>query len=207
MPLTNDQVSARDTFSADARGNAFFPVLMAIYLAIYSAWWTVAWGWPGAIATGGALVFVGLFLARGVQQIKHAATFEIWPADSRNERINRAMGILNGVTHPIWMLATVVLLLLGHGRWVLPVMVFVIGAHFIPMASILGRKVDWLLGPLAMLFAVLAALLAADPEVSWTIVFAVAGIGGAASTGAYALYMSVAYQKLCDRAGVPFPRR
>lgn len=97
------------------------------------------------------------------------------------------------------------LLVFGQGRWVLPLMVFVIGAHFIPMARILGRRIDYLLGPVAMLGAVAAGVLALDPRVSWLVVFAVAGIGGAASTLAYAAYMARAYRRLSERARVPFP--
>lgn len=44
------------------------------------------------------------------------------------------MLVLNSVTHPVWMLGAVLLLVFGQGRWVLPLMVFVIGAHFLPMA-------------------------------------------------------------------------
>ena len=205
MTTQSEQVAIPEWFGVEARANAFFPVMMSVYLVFYSAWWAVAWGWLGVVGTAVAVIFAGAFLRRGVQQIRHAAQFEVGPGDARNARINRAMGVLNSVTHPVWMITSVVLLLVGQGRWVLPEMVFVIGAHFVPMASILGRRIDWLLGPVAMLFAVLAAALAADQTVPWTSVFAVAGIGGAASTASYAVYMSVAYRKLCARAGVPFP--
>ena len=117
------------------------------------------------------------------------------------------MGILNSVTHPIWMIGTIVLLILGQGRWVLPLMIFVIGAHFLPMAHILNRKIDYLLGPIAMASATWAGVLAFNDQASWLVVFSVAGIGGTLSTLGYALYMSKAYQRLCNVADVPFPSR
>ena len=102
------------------------------------------------------------------------------------------------------MAASLVLLLTGYARGILPVMVFVIGAHFVPLAFILHRRIDLLLGPIAMAFALAAGVLALDPTVEWLVVFAVAGAGGAAATGAYAVYMARAYTRLCASASVPF---
>ncbi|MCE7481560.1 hypothetical protein LZG07_06390 [Microbacterium profundi] len=84
-------------------------------------------------------------------------------------------------------------------------MVFVIGAHFLPMAHILGRRIDYLLGPVALVGAIIAGILALDSQVSWLVVFAVAGIGGAVATLCYAVYMARAYRRLRERAGAPFP--
>ncbi len=50
-----------------------------------------------------------------------------------------------------------------------------------------------------------AGVLALDAQVSWLVVFAVAGVGGAVAILCYAVYMAWAYRRLCERAGVPFP--
>lgn len=75
------------------------------------------------------------------------------------------------------------------------------------MARILGRKIDYLLGPVAMIAAIFAGLLALDEQVSWLVVFAVAGIGGTVSTLTYAIYLSWDYQRLCARTHIVFPPR
>lgn len=116
----------------------------------------------------------------------------------------RRRHILNSVSHPVWMIGSIILLIAGEGRWALPLMVFVIGAHFIPMAWILARKIDYFLGPLAIIFAAVAGYFALDPSVSWLMVFAVAGLGGGLATGTYAAYMARAYRARCLEAGVPF---
>ncbi|WP_147917219.1 hypothetical protein [Ruania zhangjianzhongii] len=194
---------APEGFGSAARGIAFFPVLMSGYAVFYAAWWPFAWGIPGFAGSLVVIALAVLFVIRGATQIRHAALFPNHPTPE-DRRIGKAMGVLNSVTHPVWMLGSIVLLVLGQGRWVLPLMVFVIGAHFVPMARILGRRVDYLLGPVAMAAAVVAGVFALDEQVSWLVVFAVAGTGGTLATLCYALYMSRAYRRLCERAGVPF---
>lgn len=194
-------MQAPDWFGSAARGIAFFPVMMSAYAVFYAAWWPFAWGFIGAGAFALVLVTAVFFVVRGIAQIRHAASF---PSNltAEDQRLNKAMGLLNSVTHPIWVLGSIVLLVFGQGRWVLPLMVFVIGAHFVPMARILGRKVDYLLGPVAMVAAVIAGVLAVDEQISWLVVFAVAGVGGTVATLCYAAYMARAYRRLCERAGV-----
>src|SRR5690554_79867 len=102
---------------------------------------------PGAVAFLAVMAVAVLFTVRGVKQIRHAARYPNHPTPD-DVRIGKAMGVLNSVTHPIWMLGTILLLVFAQGRWALPLMVFVIGAHFVPMARILGRRIDYLLGPL-----------------------------------------------------------
>jgi hypothetical protein len=204
MTTANATTHAPEWFGAAARSNAFFPILMGAYLMFYAASWPFAWGWIGALGLVTAVASGAVSVVRGVRQVRHAARFEALPSPE-NARIDAAMARLNGVTHPVWIVGSIVLLLTGHGRFVPPLMVFVIGAHFLPMARILGRRIDLLLGPVAMAFAVWAAVLALDPSVGWLTVFAVAGVGGALSTGAYAVYMTRAYRRMCERAEVPFP--
>lgn len=203
-PEQTSTTQAPEWFGSAARGIAFFPVMMSAYAVFYAAWWPFAWGYAGAGAFALVVVLAVAFVARGVAQIRHASSFPNKPNDE-DQRLEKAMGLLNSVTHPIWILGSIVLLVFGQGRWVLPLMVFMIGAHFVPMARILGRRIDYLLGPVAMVGAIIAGVLALDPQVSWLVVFAVAGIGGAVATLCYAVYMARAYRRLCERAWVRFP--
>lgn len=200
---TADKVQPPDWFGAAARGISFFPVVTSAYMLIYSVWWPLAWGVPGAIAFVLVLLLAVGFIVRGISQIRHSMQFEIVNS-SEGDRIARAMGILNSVTHPIWMLGTVALLIFGQDRWVMPLMVFVIGAHFLPMARILNRWIDYPMGLLMIAFAILGGFAAADPSVSWVEVFAISGTGGAIATGIYAAYMAVGYSRMTCAAGLSF---
>lgn len=201
---TDERTGAPEDFGAAAQAVSFFPVMMSVYMLIYSVWWPFAWGPVGGIAFAVVLVTAVVFIFRGVRQIRHARRFEA-VLSPEGQRIGRAMGILNSATHPIWMLGSIALLIVGQGRWVMPLLVFVIGAHFLPMARILGRWIDYPLGLLMISFAVVGAVLAADPSVPWLIVFSVAGVGGTIATGIYAAYMAWAYGRMTRQAGLTFP--
>lgn len=194
---------APDWFGAAAQDIAFFPIMMSGYAIFYAVWWPFAWGWVGSAAFVGVLMAAAALVMRGVRQIRHAAQF---PNDPTPEivRERKAMMVLNSVTHPVWMLPSILLIVFGQGRWVIPLMVFAIGVHFLPMARILNRKIDFLLGPVAIIAAVGAGILAWEEQVSWLVVFAVAGIGGAVSTLCYAFYLVREYRRLCERERVPF---
>lgn len=196
--------AAPDWFGSAAQAIAVFPVAMSGYAIFYALWWPLAWGWAGAAAFLIVLGFAAFLVVRGVEQMRHAARFPSNPTPE-DQRTLKAMTVLNSVTHPIWMLGSILLLVLGQGRWALPLMVFVIGAHFLPMARILGRRIDYVLGPLTILAAVLAGAAALDDGTSWLVVFAIAGVGGAASTLSYAIYLARDYRRLCARAGIAFP--
>ena len=205
-----EAAQAPDWFGAAARDIAPFPVIMSGYAIFYAVWWPFAWGWAGAGAFLVVVAAAAFLVIRGVAQIRHAALFPNNPTpEIEGER--KAMTMLNSITHPLYMFPSILLLVLGQGRWVLPLMVFVIGAHFVPMARILGRKIDYLLGPVTMIAAILAGVLALEEHVSWLIVFAVAGVGGTVSTLSYAIYLAADYHLLCARAGerrdvAPLPR-
>lgn len=201
-----DEGSAPVGFGAAARDLAPFPLMMSCFATSYAIWWPFAWGWAGAAALLVVVIAAVLLGVRGVAQIRHSTRFPDDPTPEI-ERERTAMAVLNGITHPVWMLPSVLLIVFGQGRWVLPLMVFVIGAHFVPMARILDRRIDYLLGPVTMIAALAAGVLALDRQHSWLVVFAVAGIGGAVATVSYAMYLARAYRRICVRAHVAFSPR
>ena len=59
----------------------------------------------------------------------------------------------------------------------------------------MDRRIDYLLGPVAMLCAAAAAVLAFHPDHHWGEIAALAGLGGAVSTW----YMAADYSTLTSR--------
>jgi len=94
------EVAAPAWFGSAARGIAFFPVMMAGYATFYAAWWPFAWGIAGTVALVAVVVLAGAFVLRGLAQIRHAADHPSEPS-AEDRRLDRAMGVLNSVTHPI----------------------------------------------------------------------------------------------------------
>lgn len=75
----------------------------------------LAWGVPGLTAFVLVVVLAVFFIVRGIRQIRHSTRFEV-VSSPEGDRIAKTMGILNSVTHPIWMLGMMVLLIFGQTR-------------------------------------------------------------------------------------------
>lgn len=69
-------------------------------------------GLSGLIAFVLVVAFAVIFAIRGMRQIRHSLRFKATESPE-DTRIARAMGILNSVTHPVWMFGTIVLLIVG----------------------------------------------------------------------------------------------
>lgn len=173
---------------AEAKATAALPLLMGCYVLFYSLWFPTAWAALGWGLFAAALIVAGAAIRRGIRQLNHAKSLPAEPVSETGQRRARQMGILNSVTHPIWMLGAVLLAALGEARYIVPLIGFVIGAHFLPIAKIMDRRIDYFLGPVAMVAAIVAVT-TEHPA-------AVAGLGGAVSTGCYAWYMAANYRKL-----------
>lgn len=182
-----------------ARATAALPLLMGGYVLFYAVWFPVGWGVVGWALLTVAVVVAAAAIVRGIRQLRHAATLPEARQSETGRRRARQMGILNSVAHPVWMLGAVLLAVFGAARWIVPLIVFVVGAHFLPVAHIMGRRIDYLLGPVAMLCAAAAAVLAFNPDHHWGEIAALAGLGGAVSTGGYAWYMAADYSTLTSR--------
>ena len=85
-------------------------------MVFYSVWWPFAWGTIGGAFFVVALVYAAILFVRGVRQMRHAAQFASEPS-AEDVRVGRSMGILNSVAHPVWMIGSIILLMVGEGRW------------------------------------------------------------------------------------------
>lgn len=69
VPRVHNKSAAPEWFGAAARGISFFPVMMSVYMLIYSIWWPFAWGATGLIAFAAVLAAATVFTIRGIRQI------------------------------------------------------------------------------------------------------------------------------------------
>lgn len=93
-----------------------------------------------------------------------------------------------GVTGVLILAAVIVLIATGNRVWILPAVALLVGLHFLPMPAIFGRTIDYYLGT-AMLVAATAGMILTVQQVDWQLTWAITGLGGAAVTSAYGLYM------------------
>lgn len=192
---------APDWYGAAARSLSYQPIIQVFFMLVYAIWWVFAWPVAGTVALVLAVVYAGVIVAQSIANIRHSRRFPSIRTPE-GDLIGKRMGILSGVSYGVLWIAVIVLALFGLWRWVLPVVALVIALHFFPMAAIFSRRIDYLLAPIALIFAVLGLVLAAQNEVPWEVVYGVTGIGGAVTTAAYAGYLVVDYRALARQAGV-----
>jgi hypothetical protein len=138
----------------------------AIFLAIFGAVWLVAWclntlgRQPLAL---GAIAVVALVLCvAGVIQFRtNMEAYWLEAKAPSGKRASRAMGIVNAVQ---WLSIFALALFLpkGYEKWFVPLVIGIIGIHFIPLAIVLRYRPYYytalaLLG-LAVLYPLLASL-------------------------------------------------
>ena len=108
---------------------------------------------------------------------------------------------LSAITYPALWLAIIALAVLGQWRWMLPAATLIIGLHFTPLTRIFNRKIDCAIAPITVGFAVAGMVLAANPHISWRMVYAIAGTGGALASGIYGAYLVCGYGGLRKQLG------
>ncbi|MBH0115246.1 hypothetical protein I6E52_00115 [Salinibacterium sp. NG253] len=188
-------------FGSAARNTAYQPIVQVFFMLVYLIWWIFAAPVVGTLIFVVGVAYAAVVVFLSVRNIRHAANFPNVPT-SEGALIGKRMGILSGISYGTLWIVAIVLALLGEWRLVFPAVALIIGAHFFPLAFIFRRRIDFLLAPIAVVFAVIGFLVAARPEISWGFVYAISGIGGAVATAAYAVYLLFTYRNLCREAGV-----
>ena len=168
-------------------GTASGLVPMAVFTPFYAIWTMFAWPLPGVVIFGAVLAW-SLYLGLTARRLFRTSG-EL--PDERNEhdaRLTRGMTVLSSVQGVLILVSAAVLWLLGLWMWILPVVALIVALHFFPMPALFGRTVDYYLGTL-MAIASLTGFTLAGMGRPWQEVWAVTGIGGAAVTSLYGLYM------------------
>ena len=193
--------SAPEWFGSAARNAAYQPIVQAFFLLAYLVWWLFAAPTWGAMIFGAGVVYAVVIVLFSVRNIRHAAQFPNIPTPA-GALIGKRMGVLSGVSYGTLWIAVTLLAVFDLGRWILPAVALIIGVHFFPLAFIFRRRIDFLLAPIAIAFAGVGFVLAAQSDISWPVVYAVSGIGGAIATAVYASYLLFAYRNLRVEAGI-----
>ena len=201
MTTTNEMTSAPEWFGEAARNVSYQPIIQAFFMLVYAVWWIFAFPIVGTIAFAVVVIYAGIVVLLSVRDIRHSLEFANI-ATPEGKLIGKRMGVVMGISYGALWIAVIVLGVLGLWRWVLPVVALIIGIHFLPLAAVFSRRIDFALAPLAIVFAIVGLVLAAQPDISWQLVYGVTGIGSAITTGIYATYILRGYRTMCRDAGV-----
>ncbi|GAA0586757.1 hypothetical protein GCM10010172_84730 [Paractinoplanes ferrugineus] len=163
-------------------------------------------GWPVAAATAVlalAVIAVTCFVAQGVRLLRARRRFpaELSADDARyRKRSGRAFGLIFGAEGLLIWLSVVALNATDRTDYVVPVIALIVGLHFYPMGRIFRRRIDLYLATWTCLVA-LAGVAAIAAGIAVEHVTPAVGLGAAAATTAYGVYMFRGGAGLLRRAG------
>jgi hypothetical protein len=147
---------------ADARlgnrgtGAMFFSVFGGVWLAAGASSVHAGAAWFAAIVVLAALLFAAAF-QRYRRDAPVAAQFKDTPEQRRAGRI---FNIVNAVQWTAIVVIAQVLGRTGHGVWIIPMAIGIIGLHFYPLAVVFRNPTHYLTGSAMVALAILYPLLA-----------------------------------------------
>lgn len=180
-------------------------------MAVFSLWWAsdTFTGWPAPIAATVTVVCgtAGLvFCVCALRLLRASRTGKSTPNDSDRARrpngvafgaVFAAEGVLIGV-------AVGVLSANSLDRFTVPTIAVIVGVHFFPMARIFDRTIDLWLGAWTTLVGATGITAIAFNAPDWPVVWSWVGLGAAAATLSYGMYMS-RYARRLLRTGTRDP--
>ena len=194
----------KQEFGEIAQNIAPYGIMMAVFTLFYSVWFCFAWGAVGRILFALTVAYGGTIVFTSIKNIKHAKRFKAVPSEA-GKKILKNMSIVSAITYSALTVCAVTLSAVHLVKLIFPAVTLIIGLHFIPLAKIMNRKIDYFIAPVPIVFSLVASYLAFTTTMTWLEVYAVAGIGGACATMIYGTYMLYAYKKVVREYGVEYP--
>lgn len=203
LPLDDNDCEGEDIdakfreFGAIAQSIAPVGIMMSLFTLIYSLWFGFAWGAYGWVAFAATVLFCAVITRISIGNIKHSSAFEAISTD-RTASIEKKMKRLSAISYSVLWLSVIVLAILHQIKFIFPVATLIIGTHFLPQAKIMGRKIDYFIAPIPIIFSGFSIWLGFMTEMNWLILYAIAGIGGCAATMIYAVYMVYSFNRIVE---------
>ena len=140
-----------------AIGSMIFTVFGGAWLC---AWSIKAYGMKPVLLALIALPAIAIFVF-SVQQFRsnqnaHAAE----SGSPESKRVNRIFNIVNAAQGVAIFIAANVTANLGHKEWFIPVFIFIVGVHFLPLAGLFKARRHYVTGFAMILLAVIYPLVA-----------------------------------------------
>ena len=194
----------KQEFGEIAQNIAPYGIMMAVFTLFYSVWFCFAWGRAGMVLFALTVVYGAYIVFASIKNIKHAKRFKAVPSEA-GKKIAKNMGIVSAISYSALTVIAVMLAAVHLEKLILPAVTLIIGLHFIPLAKIMNRKIDYFIAPVPIVFSLAASYLAFTTTMTWLEVYAVAGIGGAFATMIYGAYMLYAYKKVVREYRIEYP--
>lgn len=187
------EASPRDIPRAGVAGVAGGLILMAVFTTMWGTW-----AFPGLPLVAGilvAVVFVAIaivFLVNGIALFRALRRFpRVGTAErmAQTRRFGLRFGIVFGIEGVLIGASGAILGATDNYLLINPVIALIVGAHFIPLARVFERTIDYYIAAWVIAAALVGIGLllvgAVDPFVVWSIV----SVATACGTTAYGVYM------------------
>jgi hypothetical protein len=178
-------------------------------MGFFTVLWA-SWGTASVPLAAGILIsvvffaFALVFIVNGILLFVAARRFPVEPTDARRattRNIGARFGIIFGIEGVLIGVTCAVLAATGNDEYINAAIALIVGAHFLPLASVFDRTIDYYIGAWVILAAmtgiVLIATQAVTVEQSWTVV----SLATAAGTTVYGVYMLAVKRRLLVRRG------
>lgn len=102
--MTAQEPTKRDEAIIAAKSSAPFPILMAVFMLIYTVWFGLAWGLIGWAVFALLVVYAGWLIFHGVSAVRAVAQLPQPKPTPEVNRIGKQMQILSALTYiPLWI--------------------------------------------------------------------------------------------------------
>ena len=184
-------------------------LLMAFFTGLWAAWvFPVA---PPLIAAAITLPFfllAVLFVVEGAVLFAQSGRFpEMATVDrrSRSKRMGLQFGLIFGIEGALIGAASGILFATGLDAYLAPVIALIVGVHFIPLARVFERTIDYWIAAWVIAVALTGILLIGFTSAAPAFVSALVGIGTALGTSVYGIYLLTVKRSVLVRASGSLP--
>jgi hypothetical protein len=136
----------------------------AIFFAVFGGAWLEGWAFdsarPMAVALGIGVLALALAWAALATYRRHAAALAAHPVTPAGWRAKKVFHIVNATQWIIIFILTNLLIRNGLGTWVIPMVILVIGVHFLPLGRVFVSRPHYVTGAALIAFAIAYPLMA-----------------------------------------------
>lgn len=141
-----------------ATGAMFF----AFFGGVWLEGWAIASARPLALEVVIGVLALALTWAAFATYRRHAAALAAQPKTPQGKRIGRIFHVINGGQWIVIIVLANILTSQGLGVWVIPMAIFIVGLHFIPLARLFSNPPHYVTGAAMMALALIYPFAAPD---------------------------------------------
>ena len=130
----------------------------AMFFAVFGGMWLGLWAhseYPESVGTLLAIAAIAAALLAAAQRVYKANSLALKALAQTPEgrRKSRMFNLVNAGQWGVIVIVALVLSQIGYTRWILPVVILIIGLHFLPLARLFSYRPPYLTGAALILLA------------------------------------------------------